>query len=259
MLQAIPSAHATLLGRSLFGAGLVALGVQHLLTANFPAELVPLPKAMAATPFLAWLIGVVLIAAGAAIAMNFRLRVAALVAAAVLFLIVVTLHLPRLATHLNAGAAWTPFFEVFAMAGAALIAAGTGVAAGRVIFGASLPVFGVLHFIFRDYVAAVIPGWIPGHLFWAYFTGVAHFAAGVAIVTRIQARLAATLLGIMFGSWVLLLHIPRVAADSGNRAEWTSLFVAITLCGGAWLITGSLPAKERAPVAAAPAVPVQSS
>jgi hypothetical protein len=35
---------------------------------------------------------------------------------------------------------------------------------------------------YRDYVASVIPAWIPAHMFWAYATGVAHLAAGAGIV-----------------------------------------------------------------------------
>lgn len=35
---------------------------------------------------------------------------------------------------------------------------------GRISFGVALPAFGVLHFVYRDQVARVIPGWIPGHM-----------------------------------------------------------------------------------------------
>ena len=114
---------------------------------------------------------------------------------------------------------------------------------GRFMFGISMPVFGILHFIFVDYVARVQPSWIPGHVFWAYFTGVAHIAAGLSIVTNIKARLAANLLALMFGLWVLILHGPRVVASLHNRNEWASGIIAMAMCGGSLLVAGSLARK----------------
>jgi hypothetical protein len=111
---------------------------------------------------------------------------------------------------------------------------------GRLCFGISLPVFAATHFIYADFVATLIPAWIPGRLFLAYFTGAAHLFAGLAIVSNIKARLAAMLAGAMYGSWALILHVPRVTADIGNQGEITSLFVAVALCGSAWLIAGSV-------------------
>jgi hypothetical protein len=59
-------------------------------------------------------------------------------------------------------------------------------------------------------------------------------------VTNIKARLAATLLGIMFFTWVFILHLPRVVSASHNGNEWTSAFVALAMCGGAWITAGTL-------------------
>jgi uncharacterized membrane protein YphA (DoxX/SURF4 family) len=77
---------------------------------------------------------------------------------------------------------------------------------------------------------------MPARLFWAYATGAGHAAAGLAILSGIQRRLAATLLAAMCGCFVLLLHAPRVAAAPTSRFEWTMLFVALSITGAAWLI-----------------------
>jgi uncharacterized membrane protein YphA (DoxX/SURF4 family) len=107
---------------------------------------------------------------------------------------------------------------------------------GRYIFAFSMIIFGVQHFQYAQFIAFLIPAWIPAHLFLAYATGVALIAAGVAIATHIFARLAATLLGVMFVLWFVLLHLPRVIAHPPNGDELTSAFVALAFSGASFLM-----------------------
>jgi uncharacterized membrane protein len=116
---------------------------------------------------------------------------------------------------------------------------------GRVFVAISLAVFGVQHFIYGGFVATLVPAWMPGRLFWAYFVGVAFVAAAIGILTKIFARPAATMLGVMFFLFVVLLHIPRIVDNSSNGNEWTSGFVALAMCGGAWILASAAPLHER--------------
>ena len=63
------------------------------------------------------------------------------------------------------------------------------------------------------------------------------------MLTGVQARLASRLFAIMITTWVLILHIPRVAVALHDRHEWTTLFVAIAMMGAAWVLAASF---ERA-------------
>src|SRR5438094_171547 len=47
---------------------------------------------------------------------------------------------------------------------------------GRIFVAVSLVVFGVQHFMYGGFVAGLVPAFMPGRLFWAYFVGVAFFA-----------------------------------------------------------------------------------
>jgi hypothetical protein len=76
------------------------------------------------------------------------------------------------------------------------------------------------------------PAMMPARLFWAYFTGIAFCAAGLAMLTGVLARLASRCFAIMITSWVLILHIPRVIVAFHDRHEWTTLFVAIAMMVG---------------------------
>jgi uncharacterized membrane protein len=116
---------------------------------------------------------------------------------------------------------------------------------GRIFVAISLVVFGVQHFIYGGFVATLVPAFMPGRLFWAYFVGVAFFAAAVGILYKMMARPAATMLGVMFFLFVVLLHIPRIIGNSSNGNEWTSGFVALAMCGGAWVLASAAPLEER--------------
>ncbi len=116
---------------------------------------------------------------------------------------------------------------------------------GRVFVAFSLVVFGVQHFIYGGFVATLVPAFMPGRLFWAYFVGVAFVAAAAGIFVEMLERPAATMLGVMFFLFVVLLHIPRIIGKSGDGNEWTSGFVALAMCGGAWIVASAAPLEER--------------
>src|SRR5260370_325580 len=116
---------------------------------------------------------------------------------------------------------------------------------GRIFVACSLVVFGIQHLIYGGFVATLVPAFMPGRLFWAYFVGVAFFAAAIGILTKMLARPAATMLGVMFFLFVVLLHIPRIVGNSSNGNEWTSGFVALAMCGGAWVLASASHLEER--------------
>lgn len=249
------------LGRLFFAVAMLAFGIQQFIIADFVPGLVPLPAWFPVRWLWAYLIGLALIAAGASILVNQQARRMAALLGLLWLLWVVLLHVPRLIADPRAGGAWTTAFETLAIGGAALVLAAMlpcdrparrdlsrsltkALPVGRYLFGLSLPVFGILHFVYVDYVAAVTPAWIPGHVFWAYLTGVAHIAAGLSIVVNVMARLASILLAWMFGLWFILLHIPRALASLHSRNEWASAIIALAMCGGSFIIAGSL-AREN--------------
>jgi uncharacterized membrane protein len=249
-------------GRIIFAVAVAALGVLNFIYGDAVSGLEPIPAWVPGRLLWAYLTGVVLIAAGACIGANKGARSGATSLGIMLLLWVLLLQAPRLAVHLNNGNAWTATFETLALCAVAWVLAGSLTAeqgirrrrprelfvllaeVGRICFGLSMLVFGTLHFIYARFVATLVPGWIPGRLFWSYLTGAAFVAAGLSIVTKVKGRLAATLLGVMFGAWVISLHAPRVAAKLRDQGEWTSLLVATAMCGGALLIGGSLARED---------------
>ena len=116
---------------------------------------------------------------------------------------------------------------------------------GRIFIAISLVVFAIQHFLYANFVATLVPAWISGRLFWAYFVGVAFIAAAIGAVVPKMTRPAGILLGILFFLFVVTLHIPRIAAHSRDGNEWTSGFVALAMCGGAWILAGATSSKDE--------------
>jgi uncharacterized membrane protein YphA (DoxX/SURF4 family) len=229
----------TRLGRAFFAAAMAAFGFQFLIHA-LVAAVPPLgPPWSPAHLFWGYVTAIILVAAAAGIATGAFTRCAAISLGILLFVRVLLTYVPRLAANIHDPGPWTSGSELLALCGAALVLAGV-VKLGRILFAAPLLVFGVQHFLYARFIATLVPAWIPARLFWAYFIGVAFVAAVVSIATQKEARLSATLLGLMFFLWVLIVHLPRVAAAPHNGNEWTSLFVALAMSGGALLVAGSV-------------------
>jgi len=106
------------------------------------------------------------------------------------------------------------------------------IAFGGLFFAVPLAVFGGDHFVFSRDIAGAVPSWIPGHLFWVYFVGTALFAAALSIVVNRYSALAATLSGLMIFSFVLLISVPRVAGNLGDRFAWAVLLRDLFFSGG---------------------------
>jgi uncharacterized membrane protein YphA (DoxX/SURF4 family) len=237
-------------GRVVFGVAMAALGIENLVYGEGVFGLEPVPMWVPGRSAFAYLTGCMLVVAGLILASGRGARTSATVLAGLLSFWVLLLQLPPLVSALYNGGLWTTTFETLALCSAAWVLASLPprfARAARVCFGASLFVFAVLHVVYEAYVTSVIPGWIPAALFWTYFTAAAFLAAGLAIVSGVQGRLAAALLGAMFGSWVLLVHVPRVLASPTARPEWTSLLIALAMCGAGFILAGSAPERSATP------------
>lgn len=226
-------------GPRIFGVAITGLGILCLAYRSPVRGLEPIPST-AMQPVLGILTGLVLCAAGIAVAIDWHPRRWASVTAMTLGIWLLALHLPNIAARPTDPGAQTVLAETLALFGAAVVLwskpATIAGAIGREAFAVPMLVFGALHLVYHDFVATLVPEWIPWRLAWAYVTGLAFIAAGLAIALRIRDRLASTALGAMFGLWVVIVHAPRVAGAPANQDEWTSLIIALAMCGGAWAV-----------------------
>jgi uncharacterized membrane protein len=251
------------IGRTFYAIGIIAFGIQHLVYGAFVTRVVPkLPAWIPGQTALAYLVGAILIVAGLAIAFRVRLRAAATVLAGLLIVSIATLYLPPLVANPFQGGFITNAFKAVALCGGALVVVqiaerdapregllARGARIGRFLLAAFLIVAGVQHFLYSQFVATLVPAWIPpSQLFWTYVAGVALVVGGAGIIIPRTTRLAAMLVGVMIFLWVPLLHIPRALVDLNNSNETTAVFEALAMSGIAFMIGGLLrddPAAHR--------------
>lgn len=243
------------LGRRVYGLGAVALGLIGLWWGDFALVWQPVPAGVPYRQALAYAAATALLLAGVMI--NFR-RTAAWGSGALAMLYalcVVLLHGPRIAAHPLSFQPWDGAAEQLALAAGGLLAllaslrggaqAGRFRRIGQVAFALCLIIFGLAHFLYLDFTAAMVPKWLPpSRTFWAWATGAAHIAAGLAIVTGVQARLAGILLVVMFAAFGILVHAPLLLANPASHMNWTSNAVNLALTGAAWVLAESLGKKR---------------
>jgi uncharacterized membrane protein len=243
-------------GQLLFAIGLAGLGSLSLLHHDFALQWQPVPAGIPARAALALASGAVLVLGAAALMARRTARSAAMALALFLFSWVLLLQLPRLAMSplniavwlglcesltLSVGAwvlyAWADHLAPAGAAGFATTAGAVGYA--RLLLGAAMVVFGLSHFAYASLTAAMIPAFIPAPLALAYLTGAAHVAAGTAVLLGIVPALALRLEAIMLSAFVVLVHVPAVAAHPYSREQWTALFFATALAGAVWTASAS--------------------
>src|SRR5471032_3458498 len=246
-------------GWRVLGLGVMALAMVALAWGDFdPGQSVP--KAFPDRTVLAYAAAVFMLVAGAAVEWRRTTAWGAAALAAYYALIVVILMNGRVVlAHYAEFGTYSGLAEQLAITAGGLIvyAASAKIDArlaarltrlGQLAFGVCALIFGGAHFFYMNLTAPLVPKWLPPtQEFWAYATGVCHFAAGVAILTGVQARLAAILLTVMFASFTPLVHLPMLLADHASHMNWTENVVNLALTGVAWVVADSLARPLRPP------------
>lgn len=244
-------------GWRVYGLGVIALALVSLAFGDFdPGQ--PVPKTFPDRTVLAYAAATFILVSG--VMLMWRRSKAWGASALTLYyaLIVVIVMDGRVAlAHYNSYGTYSDIAEQFALAAGGLIvfaesAAMDAVLAarlarlGQAAFGICAVLFGGAHFFYMNLTAPLVPTWLPpSQTFWAYATGVAHIAAGVAILTGVQARLAAILLTVMYASFTPLVHVPLLLSDTSSHFNWSENALNLALTGVSWVVADSLARPKR--------------
>jgi uncharacterized membrane protein YphA (DoxX/SURF4 family) len=230
---------------ALYAAGAILLGAVGVYFHDFAMQWQPVPAGIGMRTQLAYVAGALLAIGGGLLLVPRLERAGALLLTVFIGLWMLALNLPVAMASASHIGAWNSPAEIGFMASGALALFASGISSSarptllliaRVVAGASAMVFSFAHFNYIDFTASMVPGWIPFKTFWAWATGAGHLAAGLALVSGVRARLAAGCEAAMMGSFVVLLHLPRVIAAPDQHVEWIMLGVSSMLTGAALLV-----------------------
>jgi uncharacterized membrane protein len=242
-------------GHAVFAALMIGIGIQGLITGEFTTVWQPVPKGVPAREVLAYLSALLSLASGIGLLWRRTAGLAArvLLVSLVLWLLVWRVRVLFLASLLEsswsfadttvmAAGAWV-LFAWFATEGdrrrLGFATGDKGARIARVLYALGLIPFGYAHFANVKATAGLVPGWLPWHVGWAYFTGGTFIAAGIAMLIGRFARLAAVLSALQMGLFGLLVWVPILAAGSTNAFQWMEFATTLALTAAGWVVADS--------------------
>ena len=250
-------------GHAVFAFTMIALGILGLISGDFTQVFQPVPKGMPAREGFVYICAVFCLAAGAGLLW----RRSATNAARVLLVFLVLWTLLCKARFIALAPLVEGSYQSFAenavvVAGAwvlyvwfaaewdrrrlAFAVGDNGLRIARVLYALAMIAFGLSHFFYLELTAPLVPGWLPGHVFWAYFTGVTYLMAGAAMLVGVYARLAAMLSTLQMGLFTVLVWVPFMAAGTMDAGKWGEFVVSWTLTASAWVVADSYRDRKKA-------------
>jgi len=241
---------------AVFAATLIGLGILGLINGDFTAIWQPVPKGMPAREALAYLSALIFLAAGIGLLWQRTAALAARVLLASLVLWLLLLRVPGVVLSFTVDYWWSASKTAVMVAGAWMLyvwfatdwdrqrlgfAAGAqGLRIARALYGLALIPFGIAHFLYLDATTVLVPGWLPASpVAWAYFTGAAYIAAGVAVIIGVYGKLAAALSALETGMITLLVWVPIAVAGHPTEFQWAEIVVSVALTAGSWVVADS--------------------
>lgn len=234
-----------------FALIMIGWGIVGLVKGDFAAGWAPVPESMPARTALAYLCAIICIACGAGLLWQRTARLAARVLLVWLLLWLLLLRVPWMfvsptinvwwpaaCTAVITGTVWVLYISL-ANNPTGFFTGSKGLCIARTLFGVGLIPFGIAHFLYPGATAPLVPAWLQWPMFWAYFTGATFIAAGIAIITRVLARLAAILITLQIGLFTLLIWVPMSIAGTLTPFQWGEFVVSIVLTACGWVVADS--------------------
>jgi uncharacterized membrane protein len=243
------------IGRAFFAVTMIGLGAVGLLHPDFVPLWNPILTGVPAHEPFIFFGALISLIAGIGLLVPRMAAISARLLLATLFLWLLLFRLPNFFLEPAFEACWSVFPLTVMLAATwvlyvrlaadwdrkhfSLVTGNDGLRIARVLYGLCLIFFGVAHFVDVKDTVSLIPHWLPGHLFWAYFTGGAFVAAGIATLVGFCARLAVALSAFQIALFLFVVWVPIVARGSKDPFQWSETIVNIALLAGAWVVADS--------------------
>jgi uncharacterized membrane protein len=206
--------------------------------------------------FWTYFFGVALLAAAVSFIVWRYVRWSALLLALFFLIIVATVDLPNLPSHVHERLFWTLAVRESAFAGGAMVLSGSLwprgssvgtvlMRLGRTIVATAMIFYAIQHFLFPQFVpgvplAKMIPAWVPAPTLLSYLVGITLLLAGIGLLIPRSIRSAAASSGMVLLLLTAFFYVPilvmeihsPLAVEGINYVGDTLLFAATALLAG---------------------------
>jgi putative oxidoreductase len=115
---------------------------------------------------------------------------------------------------------------------------------GRILYALPFLVFGINHFIMKDFYLGELTSFIPFGGYMILLTGVLMIATSISILTKKYIKQSTLVLAGMLLVFIATIHIPQLFDEDKKMIAMIALLKDISLMGGSLMIAG-MSEKER--------------
>ena len=95
--------------------------------------------------------------------------------------------------------------------------------------------FGIMHFIYPLYFEFLVPRFVPGGIFWVYFSAMALSCSSLAVIFNIIPRVALACLVIFVFTFIVTVDVPGILCNEDNFRFVISFLKDVSLLSGTCL------------------------
>jgi len=236
-----------------FAVTLIGIGIIGLVRGGFAPIWQPVPETAPARELLAYFSTFIALACGMGLLVRRAAAPAALVLLVVLILWTAAFKFPFIVrdpleevSYQSNGENWVLIAAAWALY--AEFAKGRGFPAGNsgpriayLLYALALIAFGFSHFVYLNMTAPLVPGWLPGPVFWAYATGAIYLASGFAIAMGLAPRWGSLAAAVQITLITVLVWGPMLFAGGLSAMHWQETIVSWALTACAWVLASGSP------------------
>jgi uncharacterized membrane protein len=117
------------------------------------------------------------------------------------------------------------------------VPAKTCITIGLLLFAITWIGTGTQHLMYIEFVTKLVPKFMPAQAFWAWFTGLGMLLAGISFLIRFKTSLAALMLSIMMGCFIVLIHFFKLHGSWYAWIVWYRFIQDVAVLGACLLLT----------------------
>ncbi len=117
---------------------------------------------------------------------------------------------------------------------------------GRILYALPFAIFGINHFIMKDFYMGELTDFIPFGGYMILLTGVIMILTSVSIMTKKYIKISTLTLAALLLLFIATIHIPQLFDADKKMIAMISLLKDISLMGGSLMIAGMTKEKEAA-------------